>query len=513
MAYRARYRGPDRRGTTGPAAHPLGLLAAVAGVGVLAVAGRVSGRAGWVTTVALSWAASLWVLAGAVRVLRWRVVGDARSLRLGVVFVASGAAGAAAVWGEVAGSHPALLDVAGVAAAATAVTALTAALATPEVDSRLRPAVAVGAPVAVGLVAGAVAGGVPGLAPAAVATATGLLGGLAAAALVGGIKARAGALAWAGVGVLGAAAAALGGPGPLVLGGLAVLGSALGDLAGPYRVQRRRTLDVRVEAETARTDLAARQAAWAERVHDARSALLAVQGATRALTRRADHLRVDERDRLAAAIDAELDRVRALVGGADDDRVTPVRLADVLAPVVACRQGAGQRIEVAVPAELSVLARPSALREVVAALLDNAARHAAGTPVTVTAGSTVADVRLVVTDRGPGVAPQAREAIFERGVTTRPDVGSGLGLHVARRLARAGGGDLWVQDGDGGGAAFVLVLPSASGGGAARPAAAGPAAACDVDGAEELEGPNEKADLAALQFDHPVAAPGRGAHP
>jgi signal transduction histidine kinase len=338
----------------------------------------------------------------------------------------------------------------------------------------------------------------------ALAAATGLMGGLGAAAVVVGARARAGALAWAGVGVLGAAAAAVGGPGPLVLGGLAVLGSALVDLAGPYRALRTRTLAVRVEAEAARADLAARQADWAERAHDTRSALLAVQGATRALTRRADTLRVEERDRLAAAIDAELDRVRALVGGAGDDRAAPVRLAEVVAPVVACRREAGQRIEVAVPAELSVLARPSALREVVANLLDNAGRHAPGTPVTLTAVATAADVRLVVADRGPGVAPEAREAIFERGVTSRPDIGSGLGLHVARRLARAGGGDLWVQDAEGGGAAFVLALPPASGG---RVAPRG------VDGAEQLERPHEMADLGALQLDHAVPAPGGGAHP
>jgi signal transduction histidine kinase len=504
VAGAARYRGPDRRGTTGPPARPLRLLAAIAGIGLLAVTGGVSGPAGPGTAVALTWAASLWFLAGAVRVLRRRVVGDARSLRLAVVCVAAGLAGLAAVSAEATGSQPALLDVAGAVAAAAAVTALAGALATPEIDSRLWPAVTVGTPVAVGVVVGTVAGGVPALAPVALAAVTGLMGGLGAAAVVVGARARAGALAWAGVGVLGAAAAAVGGPGPLVLGGLAVLGSALVDLAGPYRALRTRTLAVRVEAEAARADLAARQADWAERAHDTRSALLAVQGATRALTRRADTLRVEERDRLAAAIDAELDRVRALVGGAGDDRAAPVRLAEVVAPVVACRREAGQRIEVAVPAELSVLARPSALREVVANLLDNAGRHAPGTPVTLTAVATAADVRLVVADRGPGVAPEAREAIFERGVTSRPDIGSGLGLHVARRLARAGGGDLWVQDAEGGGAAFVLALPPASGG---RVAPRG------VDGAEQLERPHEMADLGALQLDHAVPAPGGGAHP
>ena len=57
------------------------------------------------------------------------------------------------------------------------------------------------------------------------------------------------------------------------------------------------------------------------------------------------------------------------------------------------------------------------------------------------------DGRVVVTvaDDGPGVPPEARESVFEPGVRVGPENGhdgAGLGLALARRLARAAGGDV-----------------------------------------------------------------------
>lgn len=106
------------------------------------------------------------------------------------------------------------------------------------------------------------------------------------------------------------------------------------------------------------------------------------------------------------------------------------------------------------------------IAQILANLGDNARRH---TPA---GGSLAFDVRVAddlavvtVTDTGGGVAVDQRERIFERLVRlddarTRDHGGAGLGLPIARALARAHGGDLTYVPG-GPGAAFRLVLPVA----------------------------------------------------
>ncbi len=65
---------------------------------------------------------------------------------------------------------------------------------------------------------------------------------------------------------------------------------------------------------------------------------------------------------------------------------------------------------------------------------------------------------LEVADRGPGVPPEISGRIFEPFFTTKTQ-GSGIGLALARRIARAGGGELLYRPRTGGGAVFVLQLP------------------------------------------------------
>jgi two-component system CitB family sensor kinase len=99
-------------------------------------------------------------------------------------------------------------------------------------------------------------------------------------------------------------------------------------------------------------------------------------------------------------------------------------------------------------------------------LVDNA--------VDVSVGSTAAQVRVhiddargllvVVTDSGPGVPEHLREAIFSRGVTSKPEVpgGRGIGLALVRLVTAQHGGTVEVADGPGVGAVFTVRLPEAS---------------------------------------------------
>ena len=67
-----------------------------------------------------------------------------------------------------------------------------------------------------------------------------------------------------------------------------------------------------------------------------------------------------------------------------------------------------------------------------------------------------------VADSGPGVAPDARELVFEPGWTTKPSNGlaaHGVGLSLVRRLAERRGGAVSVSDDPRGGAIFHVRLP------------------------------------------------------
>lgn len=100
-------------------------------------------------------------------------------------------------------------------------------------------------------------------------------------------------------------------------------------------------------------------------------------------------------------------------------------------------------------------------------LIGNAIAYApAGSTVTITACA-AGEGRAVVTvaDEGPGVTSEQAEVIFDKGERLGRDGdggrdnGSGLGLYISRRLARAMGGDLTVEPSQGGGALFRLDLP------------------------------------------------------
>jgi two-component system sensor kinase FixL len=67
-------------------------------------------------------------------------------------------------------------------------------------------------------------------------------------------------------------------------------------------------------------------------------------------------------------------------------------------------------------------------------------------------------VRISVTDTGPGVPPERVARLFEPFSTTKTD-GMGLGLPICRSIIEAHGGRIWYEPARGGGATFVFTLP------------------------------------------------------
>ena len=134
--------------------------------------------------------------------------------------------------------------------------------------------------------------------------------------------------------------------------------------------------------------------------------------------------------------------------------------------VEAAREAAdarGVEVRVAVPeAPLMVAVESDLLERIVQPVLDNAVRYGQ-TVVGVELGRNGASAVIAVDDDGPGVDPEERDRIFEpgaRGEAGRSTQGAGLGLALARRLARSAGGDVTVGE-DHGGGAFAVKVPLA----------------------------------------------------
>ena len=114
---------------------------------------------------------------------------------------------------------------------------------------------------------------------------------------------------------------------------------------------------------------------------------------------------------------------------------------------------------------LAVRGDVDALLRVLTNLLDNAIRHCRGR-VVVAGQRTGGAVRVEVADDGPGFDPGDLPYVFEplfRSDRARPAAtgGAGLGLAIARRLARAHGGNVEAANDPGGGARTTLTLPPA----------------------------------------------------
>jgi signal transduction histidine kinase len=99
------------------------------------------------------------------------------------------------------------------------------------------------------------------------------------------------------------------------------------------------------------------------------------------------------------------------------------------------------------------------IRRAVAPLVDNARRHARSR-VDIEVSRSGGLVRLTVRDDGDGLDPALAERAFDPGIRGAggSDGGAGLGLPLARRMARSCGGD--VHAGPGPGGCFVLELPA-----------------------------------------------------
>ncbi|MGW0822659.1 ATP-binding protein [Streptomyces sp. NPDC002845] len=122
----------------------------------------------------------------------------------------------------------------------------------------------------------------------------------------------------------------------------------------------------------------------------------------------------------------------------------------------------GRDVRLTVPPHLVAHVDRVAFAEIVANYLENALSYGRE-PVEITARACGGGVELRVADQGPGVPESFVPHLFERyrrdPATASATEGTGLGLWIARSLARANGGDAWYEPGRPAGAVFCVRLP------------------------------------------------------
>lgn len=170
----------------------------------------------------------------------------------------------------------------------------------------------------------------------------------------------------------------------------------------------------------------------------------------------------EEIQRLARLVEMLLALARADAGTLVPDtiRFDLARAARLAADrAVVAHPGADRRIALRL-SQATVQGDPLLTGRVLDNLIDNALKHG-GRNVEVAVERGTERTRVVVADDGPGVPAGIRDRVFERFARDgAPSTGFGLGLAIARALAEAQGGRLWL-DPAGQGARFVYEVPAA----------------------------------------------------
>ncbi len=173
--------------------------------------------------------------------------------------------------------------------------------------------------------------------------------------------------------------------------------------------------------------------------------------------------------RLVRLIDEMLD-ISRLEGGRLRLELEPVDLAALVREVVASSQESGEvtrsKSEVRLSLPEETMGRWDRLRteQVIGNLLSNALKYGQGRPIDVEVRREAPQARLVVRDRGIGIAPEDQERVFgrfERAVSVRHFGGFGLGLYIARQVVKAMGGTIHLKSKPGEGSTFTVLLPLA----------------------------------------------------
>jgi signal transduction histidine kinase len=206
----------------------------------------------------------------------------------------------------------------------------------------------------------------------------------------------------------------------------------------------------------------AEQRLTAELAHELRTPLTSIQGsADLALLRGVpDPATRQDLEQISASAREMSAVITTLLDVARDESPSSRRrtcTVEDLVPALVAAAGDSLRVDDRTqPSTASIAAPRDLVVRAILPLVDNAAHHARSR-IVLTALDRPDSVELTIADDGPGVDEEARESLFEPGVTYR-EGGVGLGLGIARRVARSFGGEVHLAEAASG-ASFVVSMP------------------------------------------------------
>jgi len=148
--------------------------------------------------------------------------------------------------------------------------------------------------------------------------------------------------------------------------------------------------------------------------------------------------------------------------GQESEVAAPTDLRLILDEIVEQANRQGSTVELAARGDMTGMVRPNAFKRCITNLVDNAQRH--GHCVSIAAAKSDGAIEIAVDDDGPGIPSAARDEVFRPfhrlDHSRNPDTGGvGLGLTIARDVARSHGGDVTLGDAPSGGLRALVHLP------------------------------------------------------
>ncbi|MCP4996711.1 MAG: HAMP domain-containing protein [Gammaproteobacteria bacterium] len=164
-------------------------------------------------------------------------------------------------------------------------------------------------------------------------------------------------------------------------------------------------------------------------------------------------------DDMEKMVSATLDFMR---GSTSQEKSQPIDIQALLESQLEDAEDAGAKTQLTGSAHQPYTGKPLALKRCLANLIDNAIRYGDCAEVTIDDQSD--RLTITIADRGPGIAEEKLEAVFEpfsrlEESRNRESGGTGLGLGIARNIARSHGGELTLGNRPEGGLTARLTLP------------------------------------------------------